>query len=303
LERERAEARDFIPKLERLLVAVDTSSNGRLASRISGLLAGARRVMTTVLELTLPDASPDRTPVTDIVKESTKAASARAGQQSTADTTLYPPQVRTGQAKQGAVADVILAEAGKGYDMVVLGIEHALNPSHPGTSSSDVERIFEGFLNPIALAVSRSKDLSGTPDNLTRILVPATGTDYSRLAAEIAIAVAKASKSTVTALSVSRSPASFDLLRSRRERYLSTARAAARDIQEIGNREGVKVRPLAVRGRDHDATILQQIKKGNYDLVVIGVKTRPLEGEGLFFGESAAALLEGSPATLLIVRS
>jgi len=259
--------------------------------------------MTTVLELTLPDASPDRTLVTEIVKESAEAASGRADQQSTSDTTLYPPQVRTGQARPGGVADVILAEAGKGYDMVVLGIEQPLNPSHPGTSSSEVEDIFQGFQNPIALTVSRSKNLSGPSESLKRILVPATGTDYSRLAAEIAIAVAKASKSAVTALSVSRSPASFDLLRSRRERYLSTARAAVRDIQEIGNREGVRVQPLVVRGRDQDATILRQIKKGSYDLVVIGIKTRPLEGEGLFFGESVAALLEGSPASLLIVRS
>ena len=76
-----------------------------------------------------------------------------------------------------------------------------------------------------------------------------------------------------------------------------------RDIQELGRREGVEVHPLAIVGKDDGPALLRQIRKGNYDLVVIGVKSRPVEGEGLFFGQSAAFLLERSPASLLIVRS
>ncbi len=41
LEREEIEARGFVPNLERLLLAVDDSPNGRLASRLAGLLAAA----------------------------------------------------------------------------------------------------------------------------------------------------------------------------------------------------------------------------------------------------------------------
>src|SRR5262249_38837155 len=40
LEREEFEARGFVTSIERLLVAVDESENGRLASRLAGLLAG-----------------------------------------------------------------------------------------------------------------------------------------------------------------------------------------------------------------------------------------------------------------------
>jgi nucleotide-binding universal stress UspA family protein len=187
--------------------------------------------------------------------------------------------------------------------MLFLGIDKVLNPAHPGASSSEGEKIFREFESPIALAVARGKHLKNPTEGSMKILIPATGTDYSRLAAEVAIAIARASKCPVTALNVFRRPGPFDLLRARSEHYLRTGRAVVRHIQELGDREGVEVHPLAIAGRDQDATMLRQIKKGNYDLVVIGVKSRPVEGEGLFFGQSSAALLERSPCSLLVVRS
>src|SRR6516165_9116663 len=51
LEREEFEARAFLPRVERLLVAVDDSASGSLASHLAGLLAAARRTPTTVLHL------------------------------------------------------------------------------------------------------------------------------------------------------------------------------------------------------------------------------------------------------------
>jgi len=51
LEREEFEAQGFLAHIERLLVAVDSSPSGRFASRLVGLLAGVRRIPTTVLHL------------------------------------------------------------------------------------------------------------------------------------------------------------------------------------------------------------------------------------------------------------
>jgi Kef-type K+ transport system membrane component KefB len=51
IEREEAEAQGFIANVERLLVAVDESPSGRFASRLAGLLAGSRRIPSTVLQL------------------------------------------------------------------------------------------------------------------------------------------------------------------------------------------------------------------------------------------------------------
>jgi hypothetical protein len=49
LEREEFEAKGFVSNIERLLVAVDASPSGQFTSRLVGLLAGARRIATTVI--------------------------------------------------------------------------------------------------------------------------------------------------------------------------------------------------------------------------------------------------------------
>src|SRR5207302_2463501 len=49
LEREAFEARGFVTNMERLLVAVDDSPSGRFASRLVGLIAGIRRIPTTIV--------------------------------------------------------------------------------------------------------------------------------------------------------------------------------------------------------------------------------------------------------------
>ena len=59
LEREEFEAQGFIPKIERLLVAVDASPSGQFASRLIGLLAGARRIPTTVIHFDYERAAAD----------------------------------------------------------------------------------------------------------------------------------------------------------------------------------------------------------------------------------------------------
>ena len=52
LEREEMEAKGFVANLERLLIAVDDSPNGKFASRVAGMLAGTRGMPTTVLHIT-----------------------------------------------------------------------------------------------------------------------------------------------------------------------------------------------------------------------------------------------------------
>src|SRR6185295_15364515 len=62
LEREEMEAKGFVSKLERLLVAVDDSANGQFGSRTAGMIAGTRSMPTTVMHITAakkPDKKPD----------------------------------------------------------------------------------------------------------------------------------------------------------------------------------------------------------------------------------------------------
>ena len=52
LDREEMEAKGFVSKLERLLVAVDDSANGQFGSRVAGMIAGTRSMPTTVMHIT-----------------------------------------------------------------------------------------------------------------------------------------------------------------------------------------------------------------------------------------------------------
>jgi hypothetical protein len=54
LEREALAAKEFVPNLERLLLAVDHGANGQFTSHIAGLVAGRRGMPITVLPLTAP---------------------------------------------------------------------------------------------------------------------------------------------------------------------------------------------------------------------------------------------------------
>src|SRR5262245_35730088 len=54
LEREELEQRGFVPNLERLLVAVDDSPNGKFALRTTGVLAGTHGMSATVLHVPEP---------------------------------------------------------------------------------------------------------------------------------------------------------------------------------------------------------------------------------------------------------
>ncbi|MEO8733426.1 MAG: cation:proton antiporter, partial [Flavobacteriales bacterium] len=51
IEREAMDEKGFLPRLERLLLAADTSAVGRMAARLAGLLAGAQGMPVTILEL------------------------------------------------------------------------------------------------------------------------------------------------------------------------------------------------------------------------------------------------------------
>ena len=54
LEREELEERGFVPNLERLLIAVDDSPNGKFASRVAGVLAGTHGMPATYCTSRMP---------------------------------------------------------------------------------------------------------------------------------------------------------------------------------------------------------------------------------------------------------
>jgi nucleotide-binding universal stress UspA family protein len=72
-----------------------------------------------------------------------------------------------------------------------------------------------------------------------------------------------------------------------------------KDIAALAERHDVPLRN-ATRDMAPDEAILREAGRG-CDLVVLGVSRRP--GDMLFFGNTAAAVLERSPTSILFVAS
>lgn len=178
LEREEQEEKGFVSNLERLLIAVDDSPNGKFASRVAGMLAGTHGMPTTVLHIKdaakiedkkLEDKdSPAKDPKLDVkasdkkadshksekaeddkpatkyekpakdkehekkaekagdtVKEAAEFIKSKQNQEEKTDT---PVQVTT-IVHDAPGPDVIAAEAEKGYDLMIIGLEKT---SHRG---------------------------------------------------------------------------------------------------------------------------------------------------------------------------
>src|SRR6185369_11918989 len=107
LEAEEAEHGQSLPKMERALVYVDDSANGRLAARLAGLFAARQQVLTTVLDVTREQHA-ERQPHHEHVAEA-----ARSAEQGI-------PAVVT--ARPGHHEDALHRELRHGYDIVFVGL-------------------------------------------------------------------------------------------------------------------------------------------------------------------------------------
>ena len=125
LTREEFEARGFVSNIERFLVAVDASPSGQFASRMIGLLAGARRTPTTVLhfDYTSPEAPDEGARQAERTKTALKESAAAGDVAATADMKEDRPDITT--RVEEPTEDLIKAEAKKGYGLLLIGREPA----------------------------------------------------------------------------------------------------------------------------------------------------------------------------------
>src|SRR6185312_14807609 len=119
LEREALEARGFLSRVERLLLAADASPSGQLASRLAGLIAGLRRIPATALHFeraSVESAAAEHT--TAVIREAAKSGGAENGGSQPLDLTLRVEEPEPG-------GDAIRSEDRKGYGLLLIGREPA----------------------------------------------------------------------------------------------------------------------------------------------------------------------------------
>ena len=304
LEREQAEEKEFVPKVERLLIAADQSENGKLASILGGLFAGSRRIIATVLNLGMKEHATHsvvKEKIEDWVKLSIDFATRKEDRQNSDESkTASPPAQLNTQSSTEEPSAAVLNEVKKGYDMLFIGLEQALpsNGEKSGPLHASIEKIVRDFKGSLAIVVAKDKVPPDIRMQSLNILVPTSGAEYSRRAGEVAIAIAKACRCGVTALHVYPPQAKGLFMRRIRE-HLEPARALVQSLQQLGKREGVSVKAIVKVRREPEPVILKQIRKGKHNLVVLGVNARP--GEKVSFGPKARVLLERVPCSLLLI--
>jgi nucleotide-binding universal stress UspA family protein len=290
LEREEFEARGFVSNLERLLLAVDQSPNGKFTARLAGLLAGARGIAITVVPLSGRDKSAgkqDEKEPGDRVEETVKAAAEDTKLARSSDDDEPAPVDVTVRKHRAPSGEIIAEEAKKGYDLLVVGIENTRGKS--GGFHADVSRIASAFGGPLAVVSANGDHLKQPQQSPLHLLVPVTGNEVSRRAADVAIAIARASECPITALYVATGGASNGRKR-RGFRARRHEQAIMKDVVEMADRHDVMARTAVHSDVAPHEAILAEVKKHGHDLIVMGVSRRP--GDNLFFGDTAAAVLE-----------
>jgi Kef-type K+ transport system membrane component KefB/nucleotide-binding universal stress UspA family protein len=337
LEREEQEAKGFVANLERLLIAVDDSPNGKFASRVAGMLAGTHGMPITVLHI--KDAAKiedkkleDKDSLTKDAKAAEQKADIKKSEKEDSDkkagTDEKPDKAHEKKAEKAGdtvkqAAELIKSKQ-KEEEKVDTPVEVTTivhEAPGPDVIAAEAEKGYDLMLIGVAKTTQRRKDfhdsvqslakgfegplaitdvrgdLAEKPTGKLNILVPVNGTEPSRRAAEVAITMARANKAQLVVLYVA-------VGSSGKRRGIRTRRheeSILKDIVAIADGYNMSIRTAVVADNAADEAILNEVKRRKNNLIVMGVGRRP--GEKLFFGNTASSLLEEAECSLLFLAS
>jgi len=299
LEREEMETKGFLPKVERLLLAVDDSGNGKFAARIAGMIAGPGGLPTTVMHI---DTTGKRSKTAaEVAQEKAAEASETvkefASQAGKIEEQRAPDEKKSASAidittkVEKPKADAIAAEAEKGYDLLIIGLDKTV--AGKTQFHGDVTKLALGFKGALAVVEARGRHRERPLPSKLSILVPVNGTEASRRGAEVAVMLARVSQAPLTVLYVTPADAN--------KRSRQYEEAILKDIVALAETYNVNARSAVRADEAAEAAILKEMAARRHNITVIGVGRRP--GDKLFFGDTAAGLLEKSEYSLLFVAS
>jgi Kef-type K+ transport system membrane component KefB len=195
-------------------------------------------------------------------------------------------------------AEVILDEAAKDYDLLILGAPDA---------GSSTELLFTPLVdNLVRMAPCPTMIVKGGPWEQhwppQHILVPVAGTIAGQHAAELAFQMAGRGRERVTLLNVVTPPGGrfhIDASGAAFERLLSNAHAIVDRLREIGEARGVFARTEVEIGPDPESVILDFARKQRIDLILLGADVRA-GSERLFLGPRIEYILANAPCPAVV---
>ncbi|WP_445636628.1 cation:proton antiporter domain-containing protein [Nostoc sp. DSM 114161] len=307
LEQEEQASRSFIKRIHRILVPTSGGPNIQLAAQLVGYMAHQNQVEVTAL-YALSDKQPQKkarktaTQVKDTAAEQA-LASVTEEMQLPADTTLQT-KTESGRSK----AEVILNEANKNYDLIVLGASEQIRPQK-ALFNLLVDRVVQEA--PCATMVVKSHLPQPKGDTckiaqqqLKNILVPTVGTEYSKNAVEVASTIAAQTGALVTIVNVINLPQVEYILYE--QRSLAPVKEIAQDLLErqaaIGRNLGADVKTCVLQGSSPEREILKFAQTKKVDLIILGSNIRMVTGR-VFFGHRVDAILNKAHCPVAVITA
>jgi Kef-type K+ transport system membrane component KefB/nucleotide-binding universal stress UspA family protein len=308
LEREEQANDSFVKNIHRVLIATSGGANVQLAAQLVGYMAHQNSMEVTAL-CALSNKKPGRkvANTATVVKDTTadEALTAVAQEiQLPADTTLQT-KVESGRNK----AEVILNEANKGYDLIVLEATEKKRFSNGSLPNLLVDRIVHEA--PCATMVVKShlpqpkgESCAIAQQKLQHILVPTVGTHDSRNAVEIASTIAAQTGALVTLVNVINLPEVEYILYE--QQTLNPVKDMIHDMveqqAEIGRLLGAEVKIRVLTGTHPAREILRFAQSEEVDLIVLGSDLRMVTGR-VFFGHAVDAILSRAHCPVAVVTA
>ncbi len=287
LQKEEKEEESLVASIHRVLLPIrlrDTSTmTYRIESKILQKLSEASPIALSLLTVTKPGERGKGVDFLDRVSE------------------LFPGVELSKKVVEGtSPSELILDEAEKGYDLMLLGASE-----EAGSSRVLFNPMVDYLLrvSPCPTMVIRSGAEHGEWTG-SRVLVPTNGTLPSRRAAEVGFALTRGEGEKVILLNVvqKQSQITFDPDNSLFQRQLGAARQIVSDLKVVGEAISANIDEEVRVGRDAERVILDLARKEAVDLIILGTDLRP-GSQRLFLGPKVERILNHAPCPVVVFNA
>lgn len=312
LRQEEQASRSFIRNVHRVLIPTSGGPNVQLAAQLVSHLAYQHPIEITTLYVAshkVPDrkvgqiaAPKEALALKDTAAEEALRAVATVLQ--LPENTLVQSKIVGGQNR----ADLILKEAARGYDLIVLGASEGQRS--PSTLFNLlVDRVVQEA--PCATLVVKShlpiasgESCAIAPQTIRHILVPTIGSETSTNAVEVASAIAAQTQARLTLIHIVSPPQEEYVLYD--EQTLDPFIEIAQQIVDyqvgVAANLGANAEFRILDGRSPEREILNFADREQVDLIVLGTNLRLITGR-VFFGHRVDAILSQANCPVAVLSS
>ncbi len=305
LQQEELASRSFIKRIRRILLPTQGGPNVRLAAQLVSHLAHQNTLEVTAL-YAKRDQKPRNKAVNVLVKD-VKATTPEAAIAAVAEQIHLPVDglLQTKVESGNDAAEVIIKEANKGYDLIVIGATERQRQA--GTLFNVlVDRVIQEA--PCATMVVKSNLLKAqelseaiSSHKISQILVPTSGGEHSEYAVEVASTIAAQTGAIVTLVNVvNRTQREYILFEEQTMRSVTEiAEQILQQQAELGRGLGAEVKTVILTGIP-ELEVLNFARTSQVDLIVMGSTIRTVTGR-VFFGHRSDAILNKAPCPVAVI--